>query len=146
MVRPFKLAVLDLRLGEFDLGGVLYHAHYYHLYEMAREACLREHGVPYSDLVAEQMHLAIVEASQKFRAPIRYGDPLDVELSFDEIGRANVRALYRITVRGTDSPIEVHEGWTRLACIVNADGRFKPSRFPEKLLSIFKTFSCEPAR
>ena len=40
----FRLSAIEPRLGEFDLGGVLYHARYFHIYEDARERLLKEIG------------------------------------------------------------------------------------------------------
>lgn len=125
--------ISDLRLGEFDLGGVLYHANYYHLYEAAREACLAAHGAPYHSLVSAGYHLAIVEAGQRFLSPICYGDPLEVLLSFSELSRTSVRASYEITAHGRI----VHNGWTRLVHVENSGGKFRPGRFPQKLVEIF---------
>lgn len=140
MTRPFIHSVDNLRLGEFDLGGVLYHANYYHLYEHAREALLAQGGLPYHQLVADGSHLAIAEAGQKFLAPVRYGDPLKIELAFREPTHVTVTAEYRISIERGNAISCVHEGWTRLVFVKIQDGRFKASRFPEKLVEIFEKY------
>ena len=50
------------RLGEFDLGGVLYHANYFSLFEATREAFLRAHGMPYTQLIAERAETVALAA------------------------------------------------------------------------------------
>ena len=137
----FKLTIDNLRLGEFDLGGVLYHAHYYHLYETAREAFLRSEGCPYPSLIAKKLHLAIVEAHQTFLAPVRYGDTLEVALSFSELRQTNVRVAYEISAITGAEPKSVHTGWTKLVCVDTSDERFKASRFPEILLKALKKYT-----
>ncbi len=135
---PYEHIIPDLRLGEFDLGGVLYHANYYHLYEQAREALLRSGGTPYHQLVAEGFHLAVVEAEQRFERPIAYGDSIRIHLSCTALGASTVTLRYEIAAGPKNEERKVHSGTTKLAFIANTDGRFKPSRMPEKLVTIFK--------
>ncbi len=135
-------SIPDLRLGEFDIGGVLYHAHYYHLYEMAREALLRDHGIPYSDFVAHGEHLAIVEANQEFRRPVRYGQKLKVSLSFTGIRRSVFDCHYEISTPGLGL---LHVGRTRHVFVRSAGGNFKPGPLPENLLKVLKNFEIGTA-
>jgi acyl-CoA thioester hydrolase len=141
MAQVFIHRVADLPLSEFDLGGVLYHANYYHLYERGREALLRENGLPYSELVAAGCHLAIVEAHQEFRSPVYYGEVLTLELRISDIRSSSAKIGYTLsTVRNNDRK-ELHRGWTVLAFVSTSQGRFKASRFPEKLLGILKKYA-----
>ena len=75
---------LKPRLGEFDLGGVLYHANYFHLYEKAREAYLESLGLPYPSLVEKGFHLAVTNSEQEFSKPIYYGQELELKLEISE--------------------------------------------------------------
>ena len=138
----FQHQVPLLRLGEFDLGGVLYHANYFHLFESARESLLSSEGIPYSALVSDGCHLVIAESNQRFLAPIRYGEPLLVEVSFREAGAASVVVDYRITALA-DATKPLHEAWTKLVFVKNSQGAFKAGRFPEKLLQIFEKFGAK---
>ena len=65
-------------LYEIDLGQAVYHGNYYHFFEMAREALLRQQGFGYPELVARQMHLAVVEAHCRYRQPVRYDDEIEI--------------------------------------------------------------------
>lgn len=63
-------------LFEVDMGQAVYHGNYFHLFELAREALLREIGFGYPELVARQLHLAVVEAHCHYRLPVRYADQI----------------------------------------------------------------------
>ena len=129
-----------MRLGEFDLGGVLYHANYFHLLEAAREAFLRENGTPYHSLVAERSHLAVVESHQEFRAPVRYGEQVEIALSFSEIRRVSAIARYELRVGDK----LVHTASTKLV-FVKTDpnaGTLQPAALPERITAGMKRFEA----
>ncbi len=65
-------------LYEIDMGQAVYHGNYFHFFELAREALLRDLGFGYPELVARQIHLAVVEASCHYRQPVRYDDLIDI--------------------------------------------------------------------
>ena len=135
-MNTFKYSIDNIRLGEFDLGGVLYHANYFHLYEQAREALLSSEGLPYSELVNEGKHLAIAEAHQNFKAPVYYGEKLTVEVWVEKLRQSTLTINYSISCsRGV-----VHTGYTLMAFVANDGGRFKTGRIPEKLLEIFSKY------
>lgn len=130
-----------LPLHTFDLGGVLYHANYFHLYEQAREAFLREAGRPYPTLVAESQFLAIRESHQDFRAPISYGDELTLSLWLTELKRASVKVHYAIHLRSDENIL--HYAWTKLVFVHKKDLKFAVSPFPEQLVKAFNQYCLE---
>ena len=92
---PFLLDIPPPRFGEFDLGGVLYHANYFHIYEIIREEFLSQGPQSYSSLVKQSCHLAVVESRQKFIKPIYYGDSFKSELIISELKQASATLEYR---------------------------------------------------
>lgn len=129
------------RLGEFDLGGVLYHANYFHLYEETREALLRQIGLPYNKLVEDNFHLAVVESSQEFIKPISYGQEVKVILSIQDITRSS--AIFYYEIIDTRTADLLHEAWTKQVFVQRLDNGFKPRRWPEKLLGALQALSGE---
>jgi acyl-CoA thioester hydrolase len=65
-------------LYEIDIGQAVYHGNYFHFFELAREAFLRDLGFGYPELVARQIHLAVVESHCQYRQPVRYDDQIDI--------------------------------------------------------------------
>jgi acyl-CoA thioester hydrolase len=65
-------------LYEIDIGQAVYHGNYFHFFELAREAFLRDLGFGYPELVARQIHLAVVESRCRYRQPVRYDNVIDI--------------------------------------------------------------------
>ena len=117
----FSLAVSP-SLGEFDLGGVLYHANYFHLYEQGREALLQQIDFSYSLLVKGGFHLAVVESHQNFIAPITYGQSITLNLWVSDLKKASLVFHYQLAIcadhDAQNSAVKViHQAWTRHALV-----------------------------
>ncbi|MCB0360303.1 MAG: acyl-CoA thioesterase [Bdellovibrionales bacterium] len=127
----FHYAIPHIRLGEFDLGGVLYHARYFHLYEDAREAALASIGWPYPRIMEQQWHLAIVESHQSFVRPVFYGKPIELRLWTEAVRRSSVVFYYELF--STESDGFLHAAWTKNVLVsVGADSA-SVQPFPETL-------------
>ena len=121
-----------ISLSEFDIGGVLYHANYFHLYEQAREALLHELGFPYSAIVGRGQHLAIVESEQRFLKPITYGQSIEIGMRCQELKSASLTFAYVFYAKD----LVVHRACTRHAFVAkDENGVFKPTRLPPELVN-----------
>ncbi len=149
----YRCSLGVLRLGEFDIAGVLYHANYFHLYEVLRESLFSEHGAPYLDLVQRNAHLAVVESHQEFLRPVRYGDCLSGACWVSELRKTSATVNYEITLCPIEHPATannaeisntlLHRAWTRHAYVEPSSGNFKVSRIPEKLVNVLRQFVIE---
>lgn len=140
----FQLPIERIRFGEFDFGGVLYHANYFHLYEMGREAMLISGGYPYTTLVDQGIHLVIVETQQHFFQPIRYGEPLTLYLWITKPGAVGVTFNYEITnARHAHSNAVCHRALTRVGLVEYRDGKGIPKRLPLELKHFFAKYAVE---
>ncbi len=119
-------------LEKFDLGGVLYHANYFLLFEQAREKFLETSGLPYPELVKENQHLAVVSANIEYKKPIFYGQELNLELNSSVIKKSNFILHYRLYDK--KSSLLQTEASTRLVFVKNLE----PTKIPEKLLCAIK--------
>ena len=133
---PYQLTLPPPRFGEFDLGGVLYHSNYFHIYEQIREDFLSKGPYPYPKLVKSNCHLAVVESRQKFIKPIYYGEAFKAELIFSEVKRVSVTAEYRLYNENT-----LHLGQTKLVYIDSSAGAFAVNPLPEDLRDYFNRFN-----
>ncbi len=136
----FRYEAANIRFGEFDLGGVLYHGNYFHVYEMARESFLAAGPMSYATLVKLQCHLAVSESRQRFLKPIRYGDPFNVELSCASLKRASLDVQYRF-YRGSE---ELHRGVTSLVFVQSDGADFSVQPLPAALREYFGQFEIDP--
>jgi len=131
----FQIDIPPPRFGEFDLGGVLYHANYFHILEQIREAFLANGPMNYPSLVQNNSHLALVESRQKFLKPIHYGDSLKAELTFSEVKSVYAVAEYRLFTDQT-----LHLAQTKLVYVHLKDGAFSVSSIPDTLRGYFMQY------
>lgn len=135
----FLLDIPPPRFGEFDLGGVLYHANYFHIYEIIREAFLGQGPASYPSLVKQSCHLAVVESRQKFIKPIYYGDAFKSELIISELKRASATVEYRFYNDQT-----IHLAQTKLVFVNSSSKAFSVTSLPNDLKDYFRKFK-EPS-
>ncbi len=98
------VTTLRIPLYEVDLGQGVYHGNYFHLFELAREAFLRDIGHPYPQLMAQGVHLTIVELSCTYRRPLRYDDRVVIETRVGWIRRRSLNFAQRILRPTADDP------------------------------------------
>ena len=136
LMHPENAFVVDLphvRFGEFDFGGVLYHARYFHLYELAREEWLKAHDIPYSGLVAAGQHLPVAETRVQYIAPVYYDEPLTVYCWATDLRRVSAIMNYELIAR-TDSSLRlVNRAWTRHTLVQKIGSTFKVIPFSREL-------------
>jgi acyl-CoA thioester hydrolase len=77
-IPPTHRTELRIPLFEVDLGHAVYHGNYFHFFELAREAFLRDLGYPYRRFMELQMHLTVVEASCLYRKSLHYDDLIEI--------------------------------------------------------------------
>lgn len=115
-------------LYEIDIGQAVYHGNYYHFFEMAREALLRERGFGYPDLVARQLHLAVVEAHCRYRQPVRYDDAIEIYTTITALKSRSITFHQQLVLSDTGKlATEVH---LVTVCITFAG---KPAPLPPEL-------------
>jgi acyl-CoA thioester hydrolase len=119
---------LRVRFAETDAMGIVHHSRYLPYLEEARVEYLRHLGHPYTELRAEGVDYAVLEAFVQYRQPLRFDDQVVVRL-LGAATRATFQMAYLLTVddQVRATAVTVH------GC-VNADGR--PVRMPAWLLAL----------
>ena len=120
---------LRVRFAETDAMGIVHHSRYLPYLEEARVEYLRHLGHPYTELRAEGIDYAVLEAFVQYRQPLRFDDEVTVHLVLGAATRATFQMGYLLTVDGDTraTAVTVH------GC-VNAQGR--PVRMPPWLLGL----------
>jgi len=112
-----------VRFAETDAMGIVHHSRYLPMFEEARVAYLRHIGHPYSEVRAEGIEMAVLEAFVKYRVPLEFDDLVDVYVTVSAVERATFQMAYLMTVDG-----EIRAtGVTAHGCIT-PEGR--PTRLP----------------
>jgi acyl-CoA thioester hydrolase len=119
---------LRVRFCETDLMGIVHHSNYLAYFEAGRVEWLRRRGVTYIDWTERGVHLPVVEASVRYRAPARFDDVITIETRLFELRSVSLKFDYKMS-RGDQL---LAEGFTRLACV---DGKHTLQRFPADVLA-----------
>ena len=92
---------LTVNFGDTDPAGLVYFPHIFHYCHVAMERFFDEVcGVSYSELISDQ-HLGFPTAriEGEFKAPLQYGDILNVEIRVSDVGNKSLSLSYRVTNR-----------------------------------------------
>jgi 1,4-dihydroxy-2-naphthoyl-CoA hydrolase len=85
----------EVRLHDTDAAGVLFFGHLFRHAHDAYEALMATAGLPLQDLIRDGIALRIVHAEADYRAPMRQGDRIRVEVRVAEIRRRSFSLDYR---------------------------------------------------
>jgi len=127
-VSAASISRLRVRYAETDAMGVAWHGSYFAWFEVGRTDLLRERGMTYRELEAQDVHLPVIEASARYRRPARYDDLLEVRTRVVAHSVVRVSFEYEILGEGAREPLAT--GFTAHAA-VDASGR--PRRLPAEV-------------
>jgi acyl-CoA thioester hydrolase len=118
-----------VRFAETDTMGIVHHSRYFPYLEEARVAYLRHLGHPYQEWQEAGLNAAVLEASLRYRQPLRFDDEVDVHLVLASATRTTFQMAYLLTVDGAPAAtgVTVHG-------LVTAAGR--PARLPDWLIAL----------
>jgi len=98
-----SVSAIQVRYLEVDQMGVAHHSHYLAWFEVGRTDLLRNLGSNYGAMESEGVFLPVVEASCRYRAPVRYDDHLEVETFLAEVAGSRVIFDYRLRKKGEEA-------------------------------------------
>jgi acyl-CoA thioester hydrolase len=132
---------LRVRYAETDQMGVVYYANFFVWFEIGRVEMLRQLGVRYKDMEAQDdCHIVVAEASCSYKRPARYDDLLRVHTRVVEARRRILRFGYEVLHDETGELLATGE---TVHVICGSDGR--PKALPEKYLKLFPHAAAAPA-
>ena len=83
--RPAVETRFRVRYHETDAMGIVHHASYVMWFEEGRSAYTRVLGLPYAQMAAEGILLAVTEIAARYHRPARYDDEIIVRTWLDKI-------------------------------------------------------------
>ncbi|MGH9487103.1 MAG: acyl-CoA thioesterase [Terriglobales bacterium] len=116
-----------VRYAETDQMGVVYYANYLVWFEVGRVEHLRQRGINYSDMEADDCKIAVVEARCRYKSPARYDDIVTIRTWVSRRRGPVVHFQYQ-ALRAGDGTL-LAEGETVHVCI---DRNFQACALPEK--------------
>jgi len=84
---------IRVRYEETDKMGIVYHAKYFHWFEVARIQLLDEIGMPYKSLEQNGFFLPVLDCYATFKKPAQFDDRLSVfaDASFQSLLRLKIK-------------------------------------------------------
>ena len=133
-------ATVRVRYAETDQMGVVYHANYLVWFEIGRVELMRQLGLDYSRMEAEEgCGIAVAEARVRYKAPARYDDELTIETELASVRGPLIQFRYRV-LREPDQML-LCEGET-VHVVVGRD--MKRCALPEKYAEILMGAATQP--
>lgn len=133
---------IPVRFGDVDHAGIVYYPRFYIYFHEAFEDLFNEAGHSYVQLLdRDRIGFPTVHVETDFKAPLRYGDSLDVELAVLRLGERSATMRYT-GYRHRDGQLCVICEIT-MACI-DLDA-FKARAIPPDIRALFQRFQFTPA-
>jgi acyl-CoA thioester hydrolase len=127
-----------VRYAETDQMGVVYHANFFIWFEVGRVELLRQLGLDYKQLESqEKFHIAVVEASCRYKSPARYDDELILETQVVALRRSVLKFGYRVLRDETGSLRLLADGGTTHVVV---DGSLQRVDLPERFATALEQF------
>jgi len=138
--KPVGRTRVRVRYAETDQMRVVYHANYLVWFEIGRVELMRQFGLDYSRMEAEEgIGIAVAEARVRYKAPARYDDELTIETELANLRGPVLQFRYRV-LRESDQML-LCEGET-IHVVVGRDMKRRP--LPERYAEVLMGAAAEP--
>jgi len=125
---------LRVRYAETDQMGVAYHSNHFIWFEVGRVELLRQMGFSYRDMESQDNRfIAVVEATCRYRAPVRYDEEVLVRTRLKSARDSMVHFGYEL-VRLSDGALLAEGETTHIV----TDAQMKIAVLPDKYLNAFR--------
>ncbi|MFC0604546.1 acyl-CoA thioesterase [Winogradskyella pulchriflava] len=132
----FNETKIQVRYGETDQMGVVYHANYAVYFEVGRTEWLRQFGLSYKRMEEDGIMLPVISLSINYKNSARYDDVLKVKTKLKKMPTASIEFEYELI---NESGELLATGSTILAFIDMK--RNRPTRCPKYLLDQLQNYS-----
>ena len=126
-----------VRFSDVDHAGIVYYPRFFHMFHLAFEELWRARmgARAYSDLLdREHVGFPAVKAACEFRAPLRFGEDAEIQLTISRLGAKSITFHYRIF--RTEPRELAAEG--SVVCAVVDLARFVAVPIPEKVSEMLR--------
>lgn len=87
---------VEVRFGEVDSMGIVWHGSYVKYFEDGREAFGKRYGIGYLDIFNQGYYAPLVDLNFKFKKPLIYGKKAIVKTTFINTDAAKIKFEYEI--------------------------------------------------
>lgn len=131
---------INVRYGETDMMGVVYHANYLLYFEDARTHFLEEAGFPYASVEAKGFMCPIYQVDIQYGAPLRYGESAFVTTRV--VASTPTKTTYEQSVyrEGMDPTTDKPLVAGRITCCMVERETFKPTSIKRALPELYALY------
>ena len=121
-----------VEFSETDMAGIIHFSSYFRYMEVTEHAFLRSRGLTVSG--KDGIGWPRVDVGCQFRAPLRFEDEVDVQLSIDELKDKSIRYAFTFRKVGGDIGVVVASGHTVTVCVSmdHDSGQMKGTSIPSE--------------
>jgi 4-hydroxybenzoyl-CoA thioesterase len=124
-----------VRFADVDHAGIVYYPRFFHMFHLAFEELWRTRIGPkaYSELIdRDRIGFPAVKAECEFKAPLRFGDTAEIEVTVSRMGARSITFRYRIYRQ--EPRALAAEG--SVVCAVVDLARFVATPVPERVVAM----------
>ncbi len=132
---------LPVRFADVDHAGIVYYPRFFHYFHVAFEELWRARIGPqaYSDIIdRDRIGFPAVHAECDFKAPLKFGDTAEIEITIPRLGAKSITFRYRIfrTAVAPSARVLCAEG--QVVCAVVDLARFVSVAIPEHVQDMLR--------
>lgn len=125
--------LVRVRLADTDARGCVGDSRFLEMFEIARADAVRNRGLPYTTILARDVHALTVEANVSYLEPAREDDLLHVHCWISELSQVRFTFAYEVRL-ASDQALSA-TGTTTHICL---NGQGQPMRIPSWLRTEFE--------
>lgn len=128
-----------VRFSDIDHAGIVYYPRFFHLFHVAFEELWRARIGPhaYSELIdRDRIGFPAVKAECEFKAPLRFGDTAEIEVSVSRLGAKSITFRYRISRAAAGAAPRELAAEGSVVCAVVDLARFVAVPVPERVVAM----------
>ncbi len=128
-----------VRFSDIDHAGIVYYPRFFHMFHVAFEELWRARIGPkaYSELIdRDRIGFPAVKAECEFKAPLRFGDTAEIEVSVSRMGARSITFRYRIYRAASDTAPRELAAEGSVVCAVVDLARFVATPVPERVVAM----------
>lgn len=147
MAPPFSVT-FPVRFADVDHAGIVYYPRFYHYFHVAFEEFfrLRMSSGAYLDLISRRrIGFPAVRTECDYRAPLRFGDMVRVDMRIERIGGKSIHFRYQaIRQDGASGPAGEVVADGVVVCAVTDLAQFRAIEVPDDLRKLFLELLADP--
>lgn len=126
---------IEVRYGETDQMGVVYHANYVVWFELGRTKFLADLGFKYSDLEDQNLVFPIREVQVEYLKPVKYGEDISVFTQVAEF--SSIKTKYYHEIKNKDGELKA-KAYTTVICV--SKDTFRITKIEKQAPAVYEAY------